>query len=124
MKRIAAGLTTLGGIFSALPVLAQRPNLGAQINANLRYGTLTGLGTRDIRGVVMTILNVILGFLSVVAVVITLWGGFKWMTAGGNEDQVSEARRIILAGIVGMAVIFSAYAVSIFVIRSLVTATT
>ena len=124
MKKIAAGLTALGGIFSALPVLAQRPNLAAQVNANLRYGTLTGLGTRDIRSVIMTIINVILGFLSIIAVIIILWGGFKWMTAGGSEDQISEAKKLIIAGIVGLAVIFTSYAIALFVVRSLVNVST
>ena len=124
MKKIAAGLSVLGGAFSALPVFAAtKPDLGAQINGNLDYGTITGLGTRDIREVIMTIINVILGFLSIVAIIITLWGGFKWMTAGGNEDQIGEAKKMIIAGVVGMAVIFASYAVALFVVRSLVNVT-
>ncbi len=126
MKKIHNILAaTFSAIIFTLPAvaLAQRPNLGAQINANLAYGTLTGLGTRDIRAVIMTIINVILGFLSIVAVLIVLWGGFKWMTAGGNEDQIDEAKKIIIAGIVGLGVIFTAYAIALFVVRSLVNST-
>jgi TRAP-type C4-dicarboxylate transport system permease small subunit len=122
MKKLAAGLSVLGGLFSALPALGA--TLGDQINANLAYGTTTGLGTRDIREVIMLIINVILGFLSIVAIVIILWGGFKWMTAGGNEDQVGEAKKLIIAGVVGMAVIFTSYAVALFVVRSLVNVST
>ena len=125
MKKIAAGLTALGGLFSALPAFAGlSPDLSAQINTNLAYGTQTGLGTRDIRSVIMTIINVILGFLSIIAIIIVLMGGFKWMTAGGNEDKISEAKKLIVAGVVGLAVIFSSYAIALFVVRSLVNVST
>ena len=62
-----AVLLVLGmtGIFavSAMVLAAVPPDLGSQLNANLAYGAQTGLGTRDIRAVAMTIINVILGFL-------------------------------------------------------------
>ena len=62
--------------------------------------------------------------LGIVAVVIILIGGFKWMTAGGNEDQTGEAKGWIFSGVIGLAIILSAYALATYVINSLVTATT
>lgn len=82
-----------------------------------------GLGTADIRVTVASIINVFMGLLGIVAVVIVLYGGFTWMTAGGNEDKVTEARQRIVAGIIGLAIILSAYAIARFVISSLITAT-
>jgi len=121
MKKIAAGITALGSMFIALPALAV--NLRDQINEGLNYGTFSGLGTRDVREVIFLVINVILGFLSIIAILLILWGGFKWMTAGGAEDQIEEAKKIIIAGVVGMAVIFTAYAIATFVVRSLVNVT-
>jgi len=121
MKKIAAGITIVGSMFAALPALAV--NLADQVNEGLNYGTFTGLGTRDIREVIFLVINVILGFLSIIAIIIVLAGGFKWMTAGGNEDKIAEAKKLIIAGIVGMAVIFTSYAIATFVVRSLVNVT-
>ncbi len=121
MKKIAAGITAVGSMFAALPALAV--NLAEQVNTGLNYGTFTGLGTRDIREVIFLVINVILGFLSIIAIIIVLAGGFKWMTAGGNEDKIAEAKKLIIAGIVGMAVIFTSYAIATFVVRSLVNVT-
>ena len=87
MKKIAAGITIVGSMFAALPALAV--NLADQVNEGLNYGTFTGLGTRDIREVIFLVINVILGFLSIIAIIIVLAGGFKWMTAGGNENKKS-----------------------------------
>jgi len=64
-----------------------------------------------------------LGFLSIIAVLIILMGGFKWMTAGGNEEKVEEAKKMIIAGIVGLAVIFTSFAIATFVINQLISAT-
>jgi hypothetical protein len=64
-----------------------------------------------------------LGFLGIVAVVIILIGGFKWMTAGGNEDKTAEARKLITAGIIGLVIILSAFAIAKFVLDQLLSAT-
>lgn len=82
-----------------------------------------GLGNEDPRLMAATILNVTMGFLGVVAVVIILIGGFKWMTAGGAEDKVEEATKLIQAGIIGLVIILAAFAIAKFVINALMTAT-
>ena len=84
---------------------------------------LTNLGTKNLVTTITAIINVALGLLGVVAVVIILIGGFKWMTGGGNEDKVGEARKLIFAGIIGLAIILSAWAIAKFVIQSLQKAT-
>jgi len=81
------------------------------------------LGNQDLRFTVGKIINVALSLLGVVAVVIVLLGGFKWMTAGGNEEKTTEARKLIFAGIIGLAIILSAWAIALFVLKSLATAT-
>ena len=81
------------------------------------------LGTKPLKDTIADILNVLLGFLGIIAVVIILLGGFKWMTAGGEEEKVGEAKKLISAGIVGLVVILSAYAIARFVITNLTTAT-
>ena len=85
--------------------------------------TSTGLGGGDVRNTVSSIINVALGLLGIVAVVIILWGGFRWMTAGGNEEKVGEARKIIFSGVIGLAIILSAFAIATFVLKQLADAT-
>ena len=87
------------------------------------FATETGLGTKDLKAGIGELINVALGFLGIVAVIIILFGGFKWMVAGGNDERVAEAKRLIIAGIIGLAIILSAYAIASFVIESIVGAT-
>lgn len=86
--------------------------------------TETGLGDKSPKAIVASVIKILLGFLGMISVIIILWGGFKWMTAGGNEDGVTEAKKIITAGIIGLVIILAAYGIATFVINQLLTATT
>jgi type IV secretory pathway VirB2 component (pilin) len=122
MKKITKYLISLAILsllvlpFLTLPALAQ-PNDVYGIN-NVNNGlnnSLPGAGT-DLRTVAARIINFVLGFLGIIAVVIILFGGFKWMTAAGNEDKVAEARKLLVAGVIGLVIILAAWAISTFVI--------
>jgi len=82
------------------------------------------LGKRDIRATIASIINVAMGLLGIIAVVIILIGGFQWMTAGGNEENVDKAKKRIIQGVIGLAIILASWAIARFVLESLVTATT
>ena len=97
--------------------------VGAQDPFGVNYGRNAGLGTGDVRNVVVSLINVLLGILGVVALVIILYGGFKWMTSAGNEETISSARKTISAGVIGLLIIFVAYSVTVFIFNVLETAT-
>ncbi|PJA45624.1 hypothetical protein CO174_02140 [Candidatus Uhrbacteria bacterium CG_4_9_14_3_um_filter_50_9] len=82
-----------------------------------------GLSSGDLTTTIGGIIRVALGFLGVIAVVIILLGGFKWMTAGGNDEKVKDAKKLIFSGIIGLVIVLSAYAIASFVIDSIITAT-
>lgn len=63
------------------------------------------------------LINLAMTFLGLIAVVIILIGGFKWMTAGGNEEKTKGARDLIAAGIVGIVIILSAWGIATFVLQ-------
>lgn len=94
------------------------------VSLGLETAAGTGLGTRDLKETIVQVLNVILGFLGIIAVIIILLGGFKWMTAMGGDDKIAEAKKLISAGIVGLVVILAAYAIAFYVVNTISTATT
>ncbi len=95
----------------------------AVLDVGLQYGSATGLGTKDIREGIMSVIRALLGFLGIVAIVIMLYGGFVWLTSAGNEEKVSQAKKIISAGIIGLIIIFVSYALATFVITQIMSAT-
>lgn len=90
----------------------------------LGYGAATGLGDDDIRITIANIIKVALSLLGLVTVVIMIWAGFEWMTAGGNEEKVENAKRRITQAVIGLAIVLSAYAITNFVVKNLFEATT
>ncbi len=113
-----------------LPVFAMVLTANAQGANDMLWGgyegniqTATGLGNEDPRAMAGAVVNIVLGFLGVIAVLIILLGGFKWMTAAGNEDKVSEAKKLIGAGVIGLVIILMAFGIAQFVIASLYNAT-
>ena len=104
------------------------PVLGiAQVNA-LDVGTnevenSIELGNKDPRETVGQIINVAMLFLGIIAVGIILVGGFKWMTAGGNEEKVGEAKKLMGSGVIGLVIVLAAWGIATFVLEQLVNAT-
>lgn len=125
-KFIARGATTLALSLSLLlPSIAFAQSDSLNVN-DLGVDAVQSsikLGSGDVRQTAARIINVALGFLGIIAVVIVLLGGFKYMIAGGNEEKTSEAKKLIVSGIIGLAIILSAWAITSFVITRLVTAT-
>lgn len=122
-KIVSFGLSLFVMAILVLPVVAQAQLINAN-DLGISYGTYTGLGTKDVRQTVATIIKTAMGLLGIVAVVIILIGGFEWMTAGGNEKATDEAKKRIMYGVIGLAIILAAYAIASFVVNSLVNATT
>jgi len=81
------------------------------------------LGTQSLQTTITKIINVALSLLGIIAVVIVLIGGFQWMTSGGNEEKAAGARKMIFAGIIGLAIVLSAWAIAKFVLLQLGRAT-
>lgn len=55
--------------------------------------------------------NVLLSLLGVVFIILMIIGGFQWMTAGGNEEQVKKAQARIKNAIIGLVITISAFAI-------------
>ena len=125
--KLKKAFATLAALSMLAPSLALAQPVTPQVTPSdlgIQYGAATGLGSKDIRVTVASIIKTAMGLLGIVAVVIILIGGFKWMTAGGNDEQTGEAKKWIFSGVIGLAIILSAYALATYIINSLVTATT
>lgn len=79
--------------------------------------------TTDPRVIVANAIYILLGFLGILATVIILIAGFQWMTAGGDSKKVDEAKTRMQQGAIGLVIIFSAWALSRFILTSVITVT-
>ena len=108
-------------LLSAAPALAVDLNSSELLPSTIQPEL--GLASADIRVTIAKIIRVAMSLLGIVVVCIILYGGFLWMTAGGNEEQVGQAKSWIFSGVIGLAIILSAYGIATFVINQLVAAT-
>lgn len=119
----AAIAAIVSGITLPIVVAAQSPfeeagNLVNQVGGNAGLGTPQPLTT-----IAGRIINVALGFLGVVLLAYLLYAGFLWMTSGGESTKADQAKTMIRNAIIGLIIIVAAFAISNFVLTSLVNAT-
>ena len=65
------------------------------------------------------LINVVLTLVGLISVIIIIVAGFKYLTSGGNDEKVGEARKLLLSGIIGLVLILAAYAITRFVLENL-----
>ncbi len=106
-------LSLLVPAFMMMPVHAQDLDLGTNYVTNE-----INFATGDPRTAAVSLVKLMMTFLGIIAVVIMLFGGFKWMTAAGNEDKVDEAKKLIGAGIIGLIIILAAFLIVNFVVTN------
>jgi len=83
--------------------------------------TNAGLNTAtSIPQYVGSIISAILGIIGVVFLILIVYGGMQWMLAQGEEKKVGDARGLIFHAIIGLILVFSAYAISNFVVGALI----
>lgn len=91
--------------------------------------TFAGLETRYaqsptfISQVIAQVVNYLLGLMGVVFAVLVIYGGWLWMTAGGNEEQVGKGKKYLTNSIIGLIIILGAYTITWFVTSQIARAT-
>lgn len=73
----------------------------------------------DLIKIIFTIIQYLLSFLGVIAVLVILYSGFLWMTAAGNEEKVSKAKKMLTQAVTALIIILLAYAITMFVITKI-----
>lgn len=104
-------------LFTA-PALAQVP--GAEQNVQDVAQSAGVAGGADLIQIIGRIINIFLGTLGIIFLLLLLYAGYTWMTAGGDEGKVKTARTTIRNAIIGLVIIASAWAITAFIFNQLV----
>lgn len=73
----------------------------------------------NIPSTVGSVIGTILSLLGVAFMSLIIYGGFIWMFARGNDQAVVKAKGIIETAIIGLVIVLSAYAITVFVSGSI-----
>ena len=69
---------------------------------------------------VASIVNYALSLIGLVFLLLMVYGGYIWMMARGDEGEAKRAKDIITMGVIGMAIVIAAYAITFFIVQRLV----
>ncbi|MBI2644637.1 hypothetical protein HYW94_00460 [Candidatus Uhrbacteria bacterium] len=109
--------------FASVPMPAQgQPEIdlvNTPTQVNMFAGFNVGNVANDPRILIRRYINVVMGFLGMLAVIVILFAGFRWMTAAGNKEHVEAAQKLLINGVIGLIIIFSAWTLAWFVVNIL-----
>jgi Type IV secretion system pilin len=87
-------------------------NLLAQTTVNFVPPTgFSVLNNLTIGGVVSGLISAVLVLAAIVFFFMLVIGGIRWITSGGDKGQTEGARNQITAALVGLVIVFSAWAI-------------
>lgn len=97
---------------------------------NLGFSTSTGSGltifainagfgneTHSPEAYIGVILTTFFSILGVISIILIIYSGFLWMTARGNEAQVTKAKENLWQVIMGLIFIIGSYALTTFLLK-------
>ena len=121
---IGLSLTVALLVVPATAVLAQSPDIqaglcaGANLDINDPSCETTDDATAKINTLIRRIINLLSLVVGVVAVIMIIIGGLRYITSGGSDTGVTSAKNTILYAIIGLIIVALAQLLVRFVLRT------
>jgi hypothetical protein len=95
---------------------------GAQLNTDpTTCEAATADAGSNVNGLIADVINIFSLVVGVVAVIMIIVGGFRYITSGGNDSNVSGAKNTILYAIIGLVIVALAQFIVRFVLSRVTT---
>lgn len=134
ISTLSKKIATLTALFvlGFAPILA--PAVGAQNQirdgvcqgTNLQFGESsddcsadTEEGVSNVNGAITQIVDILSVLVGIIAVIMIIFGGFRYITSGGDSSKVGSAKNTIIYAIVGLVIVAFAQFIVKFVLGSL-----
>ncbi len=99
------------------------PSANIILLKNLKiFGQDAGMSSTDPRLIIARLVKMAMGFVGIIVLIMILGSGLMWMTAGGDEEKTSQAKRTLFNAIIGLLIMLSAYSIVTFVLNTITTA--
>ncbi len=121
---LSLGILLTGALSVALGLFSLPHPVAAQTAFTVEdLGTTLGLGSADLKDVVINVIKWVLGILALVGVVMLIYAGVLWMTSAGNAEKIDRAKRIIVSALIGLVIVLISWAIVTYVIRTFLNVT-
>jgi hypothetical protein len=110
LRKIINALSTsaMAMSLSALPAFADE-KIDIKGGAGSQFSSLTNI---TVPGLISGLIRLLVIVAAVVFFFMLVIGGIKWIMSGGDKGKTEEARNQITAALVGLVVVFSAWAIA------------
>ena len=111
---VAVGAVSADSILSGI---CTGVNNATNANNSNNCGT-AGNGNTDLHKIATKIINIFSIVVGIIAVVMVIYGGFKYITSGGDSGNVSGAKSTLVYAVVGLIIVALAQFLVHFVINT------
>ena len=135
LQRLRKKIVTIGAglILAAVPMampavafavsdiqncLAQGSTLEVS-NGNTCAGGGTEGGTRKVNQLITDAVNIFSAIVGIISVIMIIFGGFKYITSGGDSNNVTSAKNTIIYAVIGLVVVAMAQFIVQFVLNKI-----
>ncbi len=105
-------------------VYAEDPNIGGNLACGSSLKTEAGDcsadttgGTERIQDIVTIVINIFSIVVGIVAVIMIIVGGFKYITSGGDSGNITSAKNTIVYAVIGLVIVALAQFIVQFVLN-------
>ena len=142
-KNLATAVVALGLLALPLAAFALPASVSAQANggasgtieggniqSNLKCGTTLSTentdcnveeGTTKVNDLITTIVNIFSIIVGLISVIMIIYGGFRYVTSGGDSGNIQTAKNTIIYALVGIVIVAMAQAIIYFVLNEVTT---
>ena len=130
IKNIILTLTAASALMvpALIPAVAHAADPTDPVNAGLCEGVIAATGgttcsedpaapNGTVTGIIKKIINLFSLIIGAVAVIMIIYAGFKYITSGGNDGNVSSAKNTLLYAVIGLVIV----ALAQFIVRYVLT---
>lgn len=117
-KKTAAASLMTAVMLLAVPALAQGP-FGGDLLKQVGEKTYGANEPKTLPAIVGDLIRVFIALLGLIFLLLVVYGGYLWLMARGNKEEVQKAKDTITRAVIGLLIVTSAYALASFVISRL-----
>jgi len=86
--------------------IAKQACIGTTLNVTDTGASCTGDSTNNsLQSVTTTVVNVLSLVVGLISVIFLIFGGFKYVTSGGDSGKVTSAKNTILYALIGLVIV-------------------
>lgn len=115
-----AGMSLGLGAFSGVAYAQSKSAVCAGIGAvNKGNGCVTTKGNPTINSLIDDIIDILSAVVAVISVIMVMWGGFRYVTSGGDSGKITAAKSTIVFALIGLAIAALAQTLVKFVLQKI-----